>query len=41
VDSTPHTFVLDESGIVVEVFVGRAPGGYASYQVALEEALAP
>ena len=39
VNSTPTTFIIDRSGKVVEKVVGAAPGGYATYQTALNEAL--
>lgn len=38
VSSTPTTFILDRNGVVVDVIVGRAPGGVATYAAALDKA---
>jgi len=39
VTGTPTTFILDGSGVIHEIFVGRPAGGYASYASALDAAL--
>jgi len=39
VTGTPTTFVLDRSGIVVEIVRGRAQNGYTTYATALDRAL--
>lgn len=39
VGSTPTTLFLDREGIVVQVIVGAAPGGLATYAAAMDAAL--